>query len=127
MKHKNRYSPPAAPNASLNPGARKAAKLRKAGIDPFSGERILSTSAIVTYNTMLDMLSPADRARHEQADVNGKQVLWDKTGVGHDYVLADADSMPENIRDEIAAEIIDGKVDICEDYVASNGQHYRWE
>ena len=30
------------------------------------------------------------------------------------------------IAEEIAAEIIDGGQEACEDYLASNGQHYRW-
>jgi hypothetical protein len=86
----------------------------------------MSTAKQSTYDLMLDALSPADKARHLEADIEGHQVLWDKSGVGHNWVLADANSMPANIRQEITGEIIDGKVDECNDYVASNGQHYRW-
>ena len=52
-------------------------------------------------------------------------VQWDKSGgQGHCWVTA-AD-LPADIREEIAAEIIDGKQESCDDYTASNGQHYRW-
>jgi len=34
--------------------------------------------------------------------------------------------MPATITEEIAAEIIDGGRETCDDYIASNGQHYRW-
>jgi hypothetical protein len=35
-------------------------------------------------------------------------------------------SCPANIVNEIEAEIIDGEKESCDDYVASNGRHYRW-
>jgi hypothetical protein len=44
-------------------------------------------------------------------------------GQGHCWRAADP---PVTIREEIAAEIIDGGRETCNDYVASNGQHYRW-
>ncbi len=34
--------------------------------------------------------------------------------------------LPATIEEEIAAEILDGGRETCDDYVASNGQHYRW-
>lgn len=96
------------------------------GRDVLDGETEMS-KADETYALMLDALSPADKARHLEADIDGRQVLWDKSGgQGHNWVLADAEAMPADIREEIAAEIIDGNVDECPDYVAKNGQHYRW-
>ena len=44
---------------------------------------------------------------------------------GQGHCWRDADELPESVREEIAAEIIDG-VEACDDYTASNGQHYRW-
>lgn len=62
----------------------------------------------------------------EQITINGISIQHDKSGVGHCWVAADSDNCPPNIAEEIAAEIIDGKVEDTEDYVASNGLHYRW-
>lgn len=45
-------------------------------------------------------------------------------GQGHCWRAAD--DLPAAIREEIAAEITDGCGDECDDYAASNGQHYRW-
>jgi hypothetical protein len=56
--------------------------------------------------------------------VCGKQVQVDRSGVGHCWV--DADVLPAQIREEIECEIIDGGLENCEDYRASNGLHYRW-
>lgn len=46
-------------------------------------------------------------------------------GQGHCWRSVDADELPAGVREEIAAEIIDGN-DECSDYTAGNGQHYRW-
>lgn len=46
-------------------------------------------------------------------------------GRGHCWRTVSADDIPASIAEEIAAEIIDGQ-ESCEDYVATNGQHYRW-
>ena len=62
----------------------------------------------------------------EQIKINGISIQYDKSGVGHCWVAADENDCPPSIQEEIAAEIIDGKVSECEDYVASNGCHYRW-
>jgi ferredoxin-thioredoxin reductase catalytic subunit len=56
--------------------------------------------------------------------VCGCAIQIDRSGVGHCWVAAD--EIPESIREEIAAEIIDGGNESCDDYIASNGQHYRW-
>jgi hypothetical protein len=61
-----------------------------------------------------------------QINVCGKSIQYDKSGVGHAWVAATDSDCPASIQEEIAAEIIDGKQGECEDYVASNGQHYRW-
>lgn len=55
----------------------------------------------------------------------GKTIEHDKSGVGHNWLTIDASDLPAIIAEEIAAEIIDG-IATCDDYVASNGQHYRW-
>jgi hypothetical protein len=50
----------------------------------------------------------------------------DRSGVGHCWVDADATKLPKNIEIEIECEILDGGVAHTDDYVASNGLHYRW-
>jgi hypothetical protein len=59
-------------------------------------------------------------------EIEGKAVQVDASGVGHAWHVATSVNCPANIQAEIAAEIIDGKVIECRDYVASNGLHYRW-
>ena len=56
----------------------------------------------------------------------GKQIQIDMSGRGHAWRNVDADSIPANIAEEIAAEIIDGGNDTCDCYTASNGLCYRW-
>lgn len=58
--------------------------------------------------------------------VCGRQVQWDNSGVGHNYRDISAEDIPADIREEIAAEMIDGGKDECDGYRASNGQWYRW-
>jgi hypothetical protein len=54
----------------------------------------------------------------------GVTVLHDRSqGQGHCWRQ---DEMPPSIAEEIAAEILDGHRAHCNDYVASNGEHYRW-
>jgi hypothetical protein len=66
-------------------------------------------------------------ARETETTVAGKQIQFDRSGgQGHCWIAADGDNCPPSTQEEIAAEIIDGKQDTCDDYVASNGQHYRW-
>lgn len=60
------------------------------------------------------------------ATLCGKTIKCDNSGVGHNFRVIDADSLPANIAEEIAAEILDGGNETCECYVASNGCHYRW-
>jgi hypothetical protein len=59
-------------------------------------------------------------------EIQGKVIQYDNSGVGYNFRNASEDNLPANIREEIAAEIIDGGKAECDDYVASNGQHYRW-
>lgn len=59
--------------------------------------------------------------------VCGYKVYVDRSGgQGHCWVEVTPDSLPVNIREEIECEMIDGGLAECQDYVASNGQHYRW-
>jgi hypothetical protein len=58
--------------------------------------------------------------------VCGCQIQIDRSGVGHAWRDIDAQDIPADVREEIAAEIIDGGKGECADYVASNGLHYRW-
>lgn len=57
-------------------------------------------------------------------DICGKTIKHDASGVGHCWRVAS--DIPADISEEIAAEILDGGKDTCADYVASNGEHYRW-
>lgn len=56
----------------------------------------------------------------------GIQIQHDNSGIGHNWRNIDSDDIPADIREEIAAEILDGGKDECKDYVATNGLHYRW-
>ena len=58
--------------------------------------------------------------------VCGRRVQWDTSGVGHCWRDVDADDMPATAREEIEAEILDAENSECDDYIACNGQHYRW-
>ena len=45
----------------------------------------------------------------------------------HGQTWTDIDDLtPATIREEIAAEILDDGVEECDEYLASNGQVYRW-
>lgn len=59
-------------------------------------------------------------------DICGCRVQHDASGQGHAWRNVNASEIPANIVEEIAAEILDGGKDECDDYVASNGLHYRW-
>lgn len=61
-----------------------------------------------------------------ETTICGKTIQHDNSGVGHNWRTIDASDLPADLREEIAAEIIDGKQDTCNDYVATNGLHYRW-
>lgn len=71
----------------------------------------------------------AERAAQSEEDaalVCGNQVQIDRSGVGHAWTNIDAEDIPASIREEIEGEMIDGGKDECDDFVASNGLHYRW-
>jgi len=60
--------------------------------------------------------------------IAGRAVQMDASGgQGHYWRDANEDNIPANVRLEIEGEIIDGQRDSADDFVASNGQHYRWE
>jgi hypothetical protein len=56
----------------------------------------------------------------------GKQIQHDASGQGHAWRDIDATDIPADIREGIAAEILDGGQETCADYTATNGLHYRW-
>jgi len=59
----------------------------------------------------------------ERMDRIGVQV--DRSGVGHCWQRVWADDLPADVAEEIAAEIAGG-LETCDNYVATNGMHYRW-
>jgi hypothetical protein len=61
-----------------------------------------------------------------ESTICGKTIQHDNSGVGHNWRGIDANDIPADIREEIAAEIIDGGKDTCEQYTATNGLSYRW-
>lgn len=61
-----------------------------------------------------------------ETTVAGCRVQYDNSGVGHNFKDVDREDIPANIVEEIECEIIDGENDECDDFVASNGLHYRW-
>ena len=63
---------------------------------------------------------------NDEGRVCGRLVEVDRSGVGHCWVYVTPADMPANVREEIEGEIIDGGLDSCDGYVASNGLHYRW-
>jgi hypothetical protein len=59
--------------------------------------------------------------------VCGKTIMIDRSyGEGHCWRTVSAGFIPYDIIEEIEGEILDGDMDTCEDFVASNGHHYRW-
>ena len=77
------------------------------------------------------MASNYDRTEETTSDaaetlVCGHQIQHDASGQGHAWRNVNAESIPADIREEIAAEILDGRQETCAAYIASNGCHYRW-
>lgn len=64
--------------------------------------------------------------RERKVEIEGKLVKVDASGVGQGWRIADEDSCPANVQQEIAAEIIDGARETSDGYTASNGLRYRW-
>jgi hypothetical protein len=71
------------------------------------------------------MTNPKPEMQMQPKLVCGKQVQHDNSGVGHNWRNIDAKDIPPSIREEMENEMIDGK-EACEDFVGSNGLHYRW-
>ena len=66
-------------------------------------------------------------ATNDNTLVCGCQIQHDASGgQGHCWRNIAADDIPASIRQEIEGEIIDGGKEECDNFVASNGQHYRW-
>ena len=63
---------------------------------------------------------------NETNEVAGCEVMVDRSGVGSCWVAVDRDDLPTSVVEEIEGEILDGGVESCDCYVASNGLHYRW-
>lgn len=67
------------------------------------------------------------KTNEKELTVCGCQIQHDKSnGQGHCWRNVDREDLPANIATEIECEILDGGKAECADYVASNGQHYRW-
>ena len=62
----------------------------------------------------------------EDTTVCGATVRHDASGVGHCWRTVSRDEIPVDVLTEIECEIIDGKKEACDDYVATNGEHYCW-
>jgi hypothetical protein len=56
----------------------------------------------------------------------GHVIQLDRSGQGHDWRPIARGDIPAAVIEEIEGEIIDGRKSSCDDYLASNGQHYRW-
>lgn len=65
-------------------------------------------------------------ATTKQIKIDGHSLQHSPDGQWHKAVPADEDNCPAHVINEIACEIIDGRRPQCDDYVASNGLHYRW-
>lgn len=61
-----------------------------------------------------------------QVTIDGVAIQHDASGVGAAWQPATMTTCGDHTQREIAEEIIDGGITSCHDYVASNGQHYRW-
>lgn len=63
----------------------------------------------------------------DESLVCGRKVQRDHSGgQGHCWRAVSGDDLPANIREEIAAEILDGGHETHSGYRATNGQVYRW-
>lgn len=72
------------------------------------------------------VITDAQAAQEDDDIVAGCTVQYDPSGQGHAWRAITRDTAPEPIRVEIECEILDGGRESCDDYVASNGLHYRW-
>lgn len=58
-------------------------------------------------------------------EIAGKTIQIDLSGRGHNWVEAEGEALG-SVQAEIECEIIDGKRESCDNYLASNGVRYRW-
>ena len=56
----------------------------------------------------------------------GHQIQHDNSGVGHNWRNISRCDIPSMVIEEIEGEIVDGKTHYCENFVGSDGLHYRW-
>jgi hypothetical protein len=71
-------------------------------------------------------MTTTTRAPYRTTLVCGCEIQVDRSGVGHCWTGISAEDLPASIRGEIEGEIIDGRKESCDDFVAANGLHYRW-
>jgi hypothetical protein len=55
------------------------------------------------------------------------KIYIDHSGIGNHWQLIERGEIPLDILNEIESEIIDGGIDECQSYIASNGLHYKWK
>ena len=55
------------------------------------------------------------------------KIYIDRSGIGNHWKPIDRGEIPLDILNEIESEIIDGGIDECQSYIASNGLHYKWK
>lgn len=55
------------------------------------------------------------------------KIYIDHSGIGNHWKHINRDKIPLDILNEIESEVIDGCIDECKSYVASNGCHYKWK
>jgi hypothetical protein len=65
--------------------------------------------------------------RKEMSGIFEVKIYIDHSEKGHCWKLIDRNDIDLDILNEIEAEIIDGGVDECKSYFASNGCHYKWK
>ena len=64
----------------------------------------------------------------ENGTVCGMMIQQDLSGgQGHCWRSVAREDLPATIVEEIESAILDDAQDECNDYVASNGCHYRWK
>ena len=80
---------------------------------------------MTTYTRIPESAVP-DRVRFDVMTLAGCDIQIDLSGQGHAWRPANDDTCPAQIQREIEAEILDGDRETCDDYLASNGLHYRW-
>ena len=62
--------------------------------------------------------------KNNETTICGHVIQFDDSGVGHNWKTMDASTLPYDVREAIAAEIVDGKREGDEEVIC--GMHYRW-